>query len=487
MQNQSHPHSSGSILRGTLALAIASLLSACASPGAPHAPLSVTAPQALGLMEQATQTERLPQTQWWTVLGDPQLDALMVQALAQQPSLLVARARAAQATALANARRAANGPQATLSADATRQRYTANGLVPPPVAGNVYDSANLQATLAWAPDFFGLHRAELEASLGQARAAEADAAAAANTLGTQLARAYVALARVLAEQRVAEQTLTQRQKIERLTHERVSAGLDSNVELTQTQGALPDARVQIEVLDEQATLARRQIAVLAGQAPDSQATLTPRLAALLLPAVPEVLGADLLGRRPDVVAARWRIEAATQGVAAAQSEFYPNINLTAFVGLNALGLDNLLHASSRQLGVSPALHLPIFDGGRLRAQLGGRQADLDAVIAQYNAAVLGAAKQAGDAIASLASIERQQRLQQQAGASADRAFQFAQERYGAGLGNYLVVLGAESQVLAQRRQAVALQARALDTRLALMSALGGGWSDDTAHLQLAAH
>jgi NodT family efflux transporter outer membrane factor (OMF) lipoprotein len=259
------------------------------------------------------------------------------------------------------------------------------------------------------------------------------------------------------------------------------------VELTQTQTALPEGQAQIEALHEQATLARRQIAVLAGQAPDTLNTLAPRLTALALPAVPEVLGANLLGRRPDIVAARWRIEAATQGVSAARSEFYPNINLAAFVGLNALGLNRLFEASSRQVGIAPALRLPIFDGGRLRAQLGGRQAELDAVIAQYNGAVLDAVKQAGDGLASAASIARQQALQAQAEAGADKAYRFAQERYGAGLGNYLVVLSTETQVLAQRRQAVALQARALDVRLALMNALGGGWSDDTPALQVAAH
>ena len=448
-----------------LALAGASLLAACAQPGPPHEALARTAPQALGLTQTGADTASLPQVRWWTALGDAKLDTLIDQALAQQPSLAVARARAAQVAALADARHAANGPQAQLTLDATRQRYTANGLVPPPVAGNMYDSANLQASLSWSPDFFGLHRAELEASLGQARAAQADAAAAANT----------------------QQALAQRQAIERLTRERVGAGLDSQVELTQTQTALPEGQAQIEALHEQATLARRQIAVLAGQAPDALNTLAPRLTALALPSVPEVLGANLLGRRPDIVAARWRIEAATQGVSAARSEFYPNINLAAFVGLNALGLNRLFEASSRQAGIAPALRLPIFDGGRLRAQLGGRQAELDAVIAQYNGAVLDAVKQAGDGLASAASIARQQALQAQAEAGADKAYRFAQERYGAGLGNYLVVLRTQTQVLAQHRQAVALQARALDVRLALMNALGGGWSDDTPALQVAAH
>ncbi len=488
MSDLTRLHSRRPFSGALLALAVASLITGCASPGAPHAPLAPTSAVAVGLPSQAMADEAaLPTARWWTALGDTQLDALIEEALVQQPSLAVARARAAQAAALANVRNALNGPQAVLSVDATRQRYTANGLVPPPVAGNVYDSATIQAGLSWSPDFFGQHQAELEAAIGLARASRADAAAAANTLGTQLARGWVALARVLADQQVAQQALEQRQAMDRLTRERVNAGIDSQVELTQANAAVPDAAAQVEALAEQAALARRQIAVLVGKAPGALPDLAPRLSALIRPVVPQVLGADLLGRRPEVVAARWRIEAATQGVSAARSEFYPNINLTAFVGFSALGLDRLFQGSSRQAGIAPALRLPIFDGGRLRAQLGGREAELDAAIAQYNGLVLDAVKQAGDAIASVGSIERQQSLQQDAQTGSEKAWRFAKERYGAGLGNYLIVLNTETQVLAQRYKAVALQARALDVRLTLMNALGGGWTDDTMQMQADAH
>ena len=202
-------------------------------------------------------------------------------------------------------------------------------------------------------------------------------------------------------------------------------------------------------------------------------------------AVPETLGADLLGRRPDVVAARWRVEAASQDVAVARTQFYPDIHLSAFIGLNALGLGNLFNTGSRQIGVAPALRLPLFEGTRLRAQLGGRQAELDAAIAQYNGALLDAVKEAGDAIASVQSLARQQALQGEANAKAETAYDFAVQRYRAGLGNYLVVLNTENQVLAQRRLAVDLRARQLDTRVLLMKALGGGWIDDTGPLATA--
>jgi NodT family efflux transporter outer membrane factor (OMF) lipoprotein len=300
-------------------------------------------------------------------------------------------------------------------------------------------------------------------------------------------RSYVALARLLAQRDVAQRTLGQRDEALGLTRQRTSAGLDSQVELTQAEGALPDARTQIEALNEQITLARRQLAVLTGQAPNALDDLSPGIAALTLDNLPVTLGADLLGRRPDVVAARWRVEAATQDVTLARSQFYPNVNLSAFVGLNALGLGNLLDFGSRQYGITPALRLPIFDGGRLRAQLGGRQADLDAAIAQYNSVLLDAVKEAGDAIASGQSLERQQRDQGDSLASAEKAYAFAVQRYQAGLSTYLVVLNAESQLLAQRRLAVDLRARQFDNRVALMKALGGGWTDDTASLNVAKH
>lgn len=458
---------------------LAALLAAgCALPGPAHTPLPLTAPAALGLPATDTIDDALPPPQrWWTVLGDPQLDALVERALQGSPGLDVTRARQARALALVETSRSASGLHGSLGLDATRQRYSANGLVPPPIAGSTRTSANLQTSLDWSPDFFGRNAAALAASIGQARAAQAESAAAAQTLALQVSRAYVALARLLAQRSVAERLLAQRQSLLQLTQERTTAGLDSQVELTQAQAALPDARTQIEALDEQIALARRLLAVLCGQAPEAQTALAPQLQNLALAAMPQQLGANLLGRRPDVAAARWRVEAAAQNVAVARTGFYPDIHLGAFIGLNALGLGNLVSAGSRQIGVAPALRLPLFDGPRLRAQLAGSQAELDTAIAQYNGAVLDAVKGAGDALASVQSIERQQALQAEAASKAEAAYDFALQRYRAGLGNYLVVLNTESQVLVQRRARVDLRGRALDTRAVLLNALGGGWDD----------
>lgn len=464
-------------LTAATALCAALLLAGCASQGPAHPASTQVQARDVGLSDTA---QTLVTTQWWKQLGDPQLDALIDTALVGNPSLAASHARFDKAAALARATSTATQVHGSFTADATRQHYSENGMIPPPVAGHTYNSADVQLGLSWTPDFFGRYAAELESALGQARAAKADSAAAANQIAEKVARSYVTLARLLAQRDVAERTLKQRKSLLDLSQQRTRQGLDSQVELTQAEAGLPDAGTQIEMLNEQITLARRTIAVLCAQPPEAQMALTPDIHTLAVQQVPSVLGADLLGRRPDVVAARWRVEAATHGIDSARADFYPDINLTAFIGLSALGFNHLLQGSSRQFGVTPALRLPIFEGDRLRAQLRGKQADLDTAIAQYNGVVFDAVKSAGDAIASVQSLDRQQRLQTESLSKAERAYDFAVQRYKAGLANQIVMLNTESQVITQRRLAVDLRARELDTRIALLAALGGGWQDDTA-------
>jgi NodT family efflux transporter outer membrane factor (OMF) lipoprotein len=464
-------------LTALIALAsVAVLLTGCATPGEPTPRLAETAPAAVGLGEAASPAAP---ARWWATLGDEQLARLVDQALRDQPSLAVAQARVAKARAAAQITEAADGPQAQLTVEASRQRYTENGLVPPPIAGSMRNTGTVQAGFSWAPDWYGQQAAALASSLGQAQAAQADAAVAANALATQVARSYIGLARLVAQREVAQRALAQRDELRNLTQQRVSAGLDTQVELVQADSALPDTRAQIEALDEQITLARHQLAALTAQAPNALDALTPTIDRLAVQALPATLGADLLARRPDVAAARWRVEATTQDVKVARTQFYPNINLTAFIGFNAIGLDQVLEAGSRQFGVTPALHLPLFDGGRLRAQLKGREADVNAAVAQYNATVIDAVREASDAISSLQSLARQRKEQGDALAGAQKAYDLALQRYRAGIGSYLIVLNTESQWLAQRRQAVDLRACEIDTGVALLKALGGGWADDT--------
>lgn len=453
------------------------ILAACAtSPDTgPQARLQDAA--TLGLPVQASLSVALPEA-WWREFGDEQLNRLVEQALRSNPSLKIAQARIARAQAGADLSAAASGPQLNAGLDATRQKFTATGMVPPPLAGAVNETATLQMSGSWELDFFGKNRAALEAALGAARAAQADASAAHTLLASTVTRNYFQLLSLNEQLGLARRVLAQREQLVRLVKERFDAGLDTRQELIQSEGALPEARQQIEALHEQMNLAEHALSALLGTPGQALALALPEQSAVKSSILATSLPSDLLGRRADIAAARWRVEAALQDVSSARSQFYPNINLVAFAGVSSLGLDRLMGAGSEQWGLGPALRLPLFDGGRLRANLRGRTADLDAAIESYNARVIDALREVTDHLASAQSLQRQQVEQRAAQASAQQAYRLTQERQQAGLLNLLSVLNAETTVLNQRRQAVDLTARVLDNRVALLRALGGGYRAD---------
>ena len=413
--------------------------------------------------------------QWWRALNDAQLDGLIEQSLRDNPTLKVVQARLARAQAGVEGTQAMATPQVGLAVDVTSQRYTANGAVPPPLAGSVRDSGSAQLNGSWELDFFGRHRAALDAALGQSRAAQADAQAARMLLASQVARTYYQMARVGAQIDLLQAQLALRGQLLALAQSRFDAGLDTRGELLQAQSAVPDARQQQLVLQEQLALARHALNALLGQPKAALPLRTPELPApALLPALTEV-PADLIGRRADIAAARWRVEAATADLAVVRTQFYPNVNLLAFVGLSSIGLDRLLSVGSEQWGGGPALRLPLFDGGRLRAQLRGRSAELDLAIESYNSTLVDAVREVADQLSSAQAIGRQQLEQRTAQTVAQDSLRLAEQRQAGGLTNRVSVLNAELQLLLQRRQALELAARALDTQLALIRALGGGY------------
>ena len=463
------------------AVAIASL-SACANFSGIFSQAKPVAAQQAGLSTQAIPADSVAlDSQWWKAYGDEQLNQLVAQALANNPNLRVAQARVQRVQAGIDNASAASAPQLNAGLDATHQLYTRNGLVPAPIAGSEREIATLQATGSWELDLFGKNRAALDAAIGQSRAAQADAQAARMMLASNVARSYFQWLRVQGQLEVAQRTLAQRQQTQQLVKDRLQAGLDTQLELQQSESALPDARFQIEALKEQEALLTNALAALTGQQNGGLALTNRAPAAINSVAAAQTkvqaVPMDLLGRRADVVAARWRVEAATRDVDNAKTLFYPNINLTAFAGFSSIGFDKLVQSSSAQWGVGPAIRLPLFEGGRLRANLKGKAADLDAAIETYNAAVADAVRDVADQLASTQSIERQQAEQKAAQRSAESAYAIAVQRYEAGLGNYLNVLNAETAVLAQRKLAVDLAARSVDTQIQLIRALGGGFTD----------
>lgn len=427
-----------------------------------------------GLAAPAVNTAAPLDSQWWRAFGDDTLNQLEAQALQANPSLKLAQARITAAQAAAGLTQAASGPQLSAQLNATQQHYTANGAIPPPLAGSAQSSGTAQLAGSWELDFFGKNRAALQAALGNARAAQADAQAARVLLAAQVAQSYFAWVGLNEQREIASRSLAQREHTLKLVQDRFTAGLDTPLDLRQAQGALPDARLQLALLDEQITLTRNALAALVGEPNQPLALITKAQAAIKPISFDGDISTNLLGQRADVTAARWRAQAADQSVDSARAQFYPNINLTAFAGFSSIGLDRLLQSGSQQWGVGPAISLPLFDSGRLRANLGGKTAERDAAVESYNAAVINAVHDVADQLASRQAIAHQQAEQAQAAQAAQDTYAAAQQRYRSGLLNALQVLSAETAVLAQRRQTVDLATRALQNQVALARALGGG-------------
>ena len=419
-----------------------------------------------------------PRSDWWTSLGDAELDRLIEEALAGSPTLKVAAARTRKALGLAETSKAALYPRVDASYEATRERFPEHGLVPPPAAGAWSTVHQLQATLAWELDFWGKNRAAYESALGETKAAEVDAYAARLALSANIAQAYVQLQRAYLQLDVAQTTLKEREQIFALTRDRNVAGVDSRLELKQAESALPATREQIAQLNETIALTRNQLAALLGQGPDRGLSIgRPDAHSLETVALPASLPAQLLGRRPDLVAQRARVEAAQKDIAVAKAEFYPNVNLIAFIGLQSLGSAGFLSAASRTLGVGPAISLPIFDAGRLRGNLAGKNAEYDIAVESYNQTLADALRDVVDNLASFRSVAEQRREQAQALSTAQEAYDLALLRYREGIGNYLQVLSAEQPLLAQQSLDADLKSREISLSIDLVRALGGGFDD----------
>ncbi|MEO8756007.1 MAG: efflux transporter outer membrane subunit [Casimicrobiaceae bacterium] len=419
-----------------------------------------------------------PRDDWWQRYGDAQLGALITDGLAGSPTLAAARARIARADAAAGVARAALLPQVSGNGAVTYQKFSENYLFPPPLTGSWQTDTRATLDFNYEFDFWNKNGAALSAALSQAQGAAADAEAARLALTTGIARAYFNLQRFFAQRDVSRAAITQREDIVRITAQRFTAGLDTKVEVRQAEAALATVRTELALYDDAIAVARIRIAALTGAGPargDSIAAV--RIAAGPVTALPAAIPLDLVGRRPEIVASKWRVDAQVHDIEVAKAQFYPNINIAAFAGLSSLGLPNFLLAGSSIFGVGPAIHLPIFEGGRLNANLRGREADANLAVAAYNEAVIDAVRDLADAVASIRGHARITAEQAQARAATTDAYNIAVIRYRAGLGNYLTVLTAQTQQLAQDRLNVDLEARAYELDVNLARALGGGYVD----------
>lgn len=460
------------------ALILVLLIGGCASDrglghrSTPAEPAALAAEQSLG--GEAASGE-WPALDWWKRFADPQLDALVDEALAGSPSLRLAQARLDAARGQAQIAGAPLKPQLNADASVNRQRFSENYIFPPPIGGSSYTTTQLDLGASFDLDFWGRNRAAYEAAVGRARATQAEAFASRLALSSGVAGVYVQLARAYEQLELAQRTLADRRQVQSLTTDRVRAGLDSRLELKQVETSIPAARARIAQIEEEIALARSQLAALLGKGPDRGLAIARPQLHMSAVALPSRVPADLLGRRPDISAARERVQAASRDIAAAKAAFYPDINLTALIGVQSVTLSKLLQAGSAIPSAGAAIRLPLFDAGRLRGNLAVRNADYDAAVEQYNQALADALREVVDQLASMRSVQVQRAEADTALAAAEEAYNLAVTRYQAGIGSLLQVLTVETQVLEQRNLRADLHARELAISINLIRALGGGY------------
>src|SRR5437660_478979 len=363
--------------------------------------------------------------------ADLQLDTLVDEALAGSPNMRLAQARLDQARAQARIVRAPLRPQVNADASVNRQRFSENYIFPPPIGGSSYTTTQLDVSASWEADFWGRNRAAYEAALGRTRAAQAEAFAARLALSAGVGSVYVQLARAYDQLDLARRTLEDRERVQTLTTDRVRAGLDSRLELKQVETSIPAARARVAQIEEEISLARSQLAALLGKGPDRGLAIERPQLHMAAVALPSRVPADLLGRRPDSAAARARVEAGSRDIAAAKAAFYPDISLTALIGVQSVTLSKLLETGSAIPSAGAAIRLPIFDSGRLRGNLAARNADYDAAVEQYNQARADALREVVDQLASMRSVQVQRAEAATALAAAAEADTLAVTRYQA--------------------------------------------------------
>lgn len=429
----------------------------------------------------AAPTADWPSDRWWDSLGDPQLSDLIDEGLKGAPSLAEARARLRAAQAAEEQSRAATLPTLSFNGQVETSELSREQGFPPFIQQQLpkgyHGAARATLDASYDLDLFGKNRAALAAAVSESAAARADAAQARLTLSTAIAQAYGDLARLTAEREAAVEALRNRTDTRALTAQRVESGIDTQAELKQAEAAVPAAQADLDAIDELVLVTRHRLAALVGEGPDrGLAIAAPKTGAVGPLALPPDLAVNLVSRRPDLVAARLRAEAAARRIDSAKAAFYPNITLTAFIGQQTLGLGNFFNPAAAIGQFGPAVSLPIFDGGRLAGAYRGARANYDAAVADYDATLTAALQDVADSATSVQSAGRQLAERRDALSASQAAYQVARLRYEGGLSAYVSVLSAEDQLIIARRASVDADARAFQLDIALIRALGGGFA-----------
>lgn len=449
---------------------------ACASvPDLGPKPLPHAAADYVAAKSLAGDAAAWPGDGWWQRYSDSQLDQLISVGLAGSPDLAVAAARIRRAGGLAQAAGAKLLP--TIDAGASVSALNPSNNLQPPLWNGFKDVDNAGLSLNFDLDLWGKNRAALRAANKDADGARFDADEARLQLTTGIAATYAELTALYAQRDNLESALDIRTQTLKLVKQRVDIGLDNDSALRLAEARIPQTKADLAATDEAIMLTKHALAALIGAGPDRALTIErPAAGTLQTQGLPANASIELVGRRPDIAAARTRVEAAGDRIKEARAAFYPNISISALAGFSSLGLSNLFQGSSAFAGVTPAISLPLFHGGALQGQYRGRRGDYDEAVALYDRQVIQALRETADAVTSRNALVDRLTQSRSSRASYEQALTLARVRYRQGLSTYLDVLTAEESVVNARLTVAQLEARAFTLDVQLVRALGGGFT-----------
>jgi len=462
-------------------------IAACAIVHHDAPPAAMVAPQQIQLADDIhLANQAWPPARWWEQRHDPQLDRLIELALANAPTLSIAREHVSAAHAQVELIRAAAGLQSTALAEADREHVSGHGFLSayashdPEIGadGPWYWTGLVGLEGHYDLDVWGKQNDLVRAALGVQRARRAEEAQAALELSVGVAQIYYGIQTAYASLDVLRQ-LRELRAFELDTRTaRHEHGLESATQMEVARAQLLSIDQQLTSTGEQVVHAREALRALAGVGSGDLPRIVPAPLPAPSAALPSTLSYELLARRPDLQAMRWLVQASFDRIDAAKAAFYPSFDITAFFGFNALRMRDLFTHSSRQINLIPGLTLPIFDGGRLNANLHGARTASNTLIEQYDQAVLDAVRDVAQDGSAIDALERRVKLQQRRLDALARVSDSAEARYRTGLADRATALQARAPLLEGRLALIELSGAETGQEIALIKALGGGYRNE---------
>jgi efflux transporter, outer membrane factor (OMF) lipoprotein, NodT family len=417
-----------------------------------------------------------PHAQWWKQAGQPLLDQAMRTALRDNPDVEVADARLRAAQAVTRTTGALRLPHLDAQAGMTREYFSAQGLHSLVNGRHVVYTEIDPLRLSQHLDLWGRDRARILAAHGRQQMAAAEAAQVRLQVAQQVGMEYFALYGAASTLDLARRVATDTREMLQLQKSRLGVGLSDQRRLHRLVADLAQAERQVAARRAALAVARARLAAFAGQGPDWAGGLRVTQLAPLPPLpLPGRLPLHLAARRPDVVAARWGVEAAAQGVRAAREAFYPDVNLRLLAGWNSISLGDLFDPANLAHAIGPVVTLPLFEGGRLRGRYRQRQALYDEARGRYRRALLDAVREVVETLAERKRVRTEIAQQQRRCAALEQEQDLEQGAFRAGLVNRLKLLQAQRDVDQARLALADLRAQDGELWVRLETVLGGGF------------